>query len=236
MISFGAGVNSVAMVILLMAEGWRGPIVFADTGGEHPDTYCYLRYFSRYLADHGQRIIVLEPGSKYHSKQAGIPLEGYCQQQGIIPLLAVRWCSVEWKRDPLERWRKDQGLGPSMIGFTIDESHRPRRPGVGYPLDDRGINRAECVRIIQRAGLAVPRKSGCFFCPGQPLAQWRALYLDHPDLFGRAAALEANASYHHQKHATLDPHGISLVEHKARRWLGQSQMDLDRWMPCICGL
>lgn len=32
LISFGAGVNSVAMTILLVNEGWRGPIVFCDTG------------------------------------------------------------------------------------------------------------------------------------------------------------------------------------------------------------
>ena len=32
LLSFGGGVNSTALAILLINEDWRGPIVFADTG------------------------------------------------------------------------------------------------------------------------------------------------------------------------------------------------------------
>ena len=38
MLSFGAGLNSVALAVLLANQGWNGPIVFADTGAEHPET------------------------------------------------------------------------------------------------------------------------------------------------------------------------------------------------------
>jgi len=38
MLSFGAGVNSTALAILLINEGWRGPIVFADPGCDRFDT------------------------------------------------------------------------------------------------------------------------------------------------------------------------------------------------------
>lgn len=233
MISFGAGINSVAMAILLVEEGWTGQIVFADTGAEHPETYCYMQYFERvYLAPRGLYIVRLEHGSEYHSKDGS--LEEYCLKYHIIPLLAVRWCTVGWKHNPLDRWMKANGIGRTAIGFTIDEGGRERHDGVRYPLDERGVTRPECMRIIQRAGLDVPRKSGCFFCPGQPLAQWRALYMDHPDLYERAIALEDNASAYNQKHATLDPHGISLREHRRRRWEGQTQMDLTEWIPCLC--
>ena len=101
---------------------------------------------------------------------------------------------------------------------------------------DRGINRAECGRIVQRAGLEVPRKSGCYFCPGQPLSQWRDLWLNYPELYERAIALEENASEHNQKWATLDPHGVKLEDMRARRWQGLVQMDLSQWMPCACRL
>lgn len=235
MISFGAGVNSVAMTIVSIEDGWRGPIVFADTGGEHPETYCYLDYFERsYLRPRGLEVIRLMPGSPWHSSKARLPLETYALSAGIIPLLSVRWCTAEWKHDPLDRWRKDYRIERPMIGFAIDEPLRRRDPAAIYPLDDRGINRAECARIIQRAGLDIPRKSGCFFCPGQSLGQWRALYLDYPDLFWRAVALEDNANRHNQKNATLDPHGIKLTDHLARRWEGQRQMDLSEWLPCLC--
>lgn len=238
MVSFGCGVNSVRMTIDLVEGGWRGPIVFVNTEGEHPDTYCYMDYFEReFLAQRGLAITRLEPGSEYHSKKASVGLEKYCLQKGIIPLLAVRWCSVEWKRDPLQRWGKAHGVDIHLLGISTDEPRRVRDDSmVRYPLIEAGINRAECRRGIQRAGLLIPRKSGCWFCPGANLAARRLLYHEHPDLYERGIAMEDNASEHCQKRATLDPHGISLRQHRERRWEGQMQMDLSQWLPCACRL
>lgn len=238
MISFGCGVNSVAMLIILVEEGWRGPIVFSDTLGEHPDTYCYLEYFEReYLGRHGLEVTRLVPGSGYHSKQASVGLEEYCLRKGIIPLLAVRWCSVEWKRDPLKRWSKAHGIDLHLLGISASEPKRERvDPSVRYPLIERSIHRPECRRIIRRAGLLVPRKSGCFFCPGAGVKGWKLLHFEYPDLYERAIAMEETAFEHCQKWATVDPHGISLRQHRERRWEGQTQMDLTQWLPCACRL
>ena len=237
MISFGVGVNSVAMIIMLVEQGWRGPIVFANPGAEHPETYCYLEYFKReYLKPKGLEITRIEPGSPYH-KRSRLSLEAYCLKQDIIPLLSVKWCSVEWKRTPLHGWSDEHGYPIHLLGISASEPRRVRDdPLVRYPLVEAGIHRSECIHIIQQAGLAVPRKSGCWFCPGQRLAEWRNLYMDHPELYERAIALEDNASEHHQKWATLDPHGISLRQHVERRWKGQEKMDLSRWLPCACRL
>lgn len=244
MISFGAGVNSVAMTIMLVEQGWRGPLVFSDTGGEHPETYCYLEYFGRWLAKYGLQITILSPATRpdlYDDKRLGglaDTLEEYCLKRGIIPLLAVRWCSVQFKRNPLENWRKQHELTCSVQGMSASEPQRIRfdDPAVRYPLYEEAIHRPECFRIIQRAGLETPIKSGCFFCPGANLAGMRRLYYDHPDLYDRCIALEDNASDRNQKWATLDPHGISYREHAKRRWTGQMQMDLSEWLPCACRL
>jgi len=244
MVSFGGGVNSVAMVIMLAEQGWRGPIVFADPGNEHPETYCYMEYFERrFLRPRGLEITRLSPATHSHlysnkvQKMGALTLEEYCLTQGIIPLLAVRWCSVEFKRTPLTTWAEANSYEVSCLGITSDEPRRVRDdPAVRYPLDDAGINRPECYRIIQRAGLDLPRKSGCFFCPGQALTQWRDLWLNYPDLFERAIAIENRASEHSQKWATLDPHGQSLEQMRDRRWQGLVQMDLTRWLPCACSV
>lgn len=238
LLSFGGGVNSVAMSVLLVERGWRGPIVFADTGGEHPETYCYLEYFVRqFLQPRGLEVIRLPPGSAYHSRKARLPLEAYCLAAGIVPLLAVRWCSVEWKRDPLVRWAKAHGCQVQLLGISASEPQRVRDdPMVRYPLVEEGLTRGECRRLIRRAGLLVPRKSGCFFCPGSSLSSWRALYFQHPELYQRAEELEDNASARCKKWATLDPHGVSLRQHRQRRWQGQQQMDLSAWLPCVCQL
>jgi hypothetical protein len=244
MISFGAGINSVAMTIMLVKEGWRGPIVFADTGGEWPETYCYLKYFERdFLKPQGLNVTVISPATHSHLYDVtrlgclAETLEKYCLMQGIIPLLSVRWCTIQFKRVPLELWRKANGIDITCIGISASEPHRERDdPSVRYPLIEQDFHRGECGRIIRRAGLEVPIKSGCFFCPGQNLANWRRLYHEHPDLYARAIALEDNASGRAQKWVTLDSHGISLRQHAERRWRGQMRMDLSEWMPCLCKL
>jgi len=96
-ISFGAGVNSVAMTILLVNKGWQGPIVFSDTGCEHPETYCYMDTFERdWLGPRGLEITRLK-GLPWQTKKAGITLIEYCEGANVIPLAAVRWCTSEWK-------------------------------------------------------------------------------------------------------------------------------------------
>ena len=237
MISFGAGVNSAAMTIMLVEQGWHGPIVMADPGAEHPETYCWMTYFEKeYLKPRGLEIIRILPGSPYH-KRSDLPLYEFCLECGIVPYLASRWCSVEWKVTPLSNWAAEHGITTRFIGYASDEMHRAKDyEGRVYPLIDAGITRKGCLSIIAQAGLEAPVKSGCFFCPGMRLSGWKKLYFDYPDLYERAVALEKNATARHGKLITLDPHGISLRQHAERRWQGQMQMDLSQWLPCACRL
>jgi hypothetical protein len=227
-ISFGGGINSVAMTILLVQRGWRGLIGFADTLGEKPGTYCYIDYFeSHFLRRYGLEITRLKPGSDYHCSMSQVGLETYCLQAGVIPLLAVRWCSSRWKGRPLDRWAADNGITIQYIGFSADEARRANgKPDhQRYPLIDEEINREGCRQIILDAGLEVPPKSSCFFCPGQTISEWQRLFYDSPDLFSRAQILERNASQAYGKVATLNNH-LSLDEMLERGWPEQMEMDL----------
>ena len=198
MISFGAGVNSVAMTIMLVNEGWRGPIVFADPGAEHPDTYCYIEYFEReWLGKYGLQITRITPKATphfYHERQRDLFIDEFCLKHSIVPLITSRWCTIEYKRRPAQNW--SEGICDlQLIGFSKEESHRANRKGPEqhFPLLDRGIDRDGCKRIIKDAGLSVPPKSGCWFCPFQHINQWRQLYDLRPDLFGRAIELDEAA-------------------------------------------
>ena len=62
-----------------------------------------------------------------------------------------------------------------------------------YPLFDWGMDRAACERSIRAAGLPVPVKSACWFCPASKKKEIVWLREHHPELLERALALEANA-------------------------------------------
>lgn len=59
-----------------------------------------------------------------------------------------------------------------------------------YPLIGLGLNRQDCERVITDAGLPLPGRSACWFCPYHSGEEWRRLQRDHPDLFERACQLE----------------------------------------------
>ena len=222
---------------MLAEQGWRGSIVFADTGGEKPDTYCYLDYFEReYLQQYGLEIIRLNSGSEYHCKMSQVSLEDYCLREGKIPLLAVRWCSSRWKGRPLDRWATAHGIGVQNVGISADEAHRAHgKPNSQhFPLIEGTINREGCRQIILGAGLEAPLWSSCFFCPGQRLGEWRCIHDYFPELFERARRMEEGASKRLGRQATLN--NLSLDEMVSRGWNMQAQMDLSQWLPCICRL
>ena len=62
-----------------------------------------------------------------------------------------------------------------------------------YPLMERGWARDRCIQAIREAGLPLPGKSSCFFCPSMRAEEIIYLRDHHPDLFRRAIALEDNA-------------------------------------------
>lgn len=61
-----------------------------------------------------------------------------------------------------------------------------------WPLIDKRITRQGCENIITMHGWKVPPKSGCFFCPLQPLAQWYWTWKNEPEQYAAAMRLEKN--------------------------------------------
>jgi len=158
-ISYGGGVNSTALAIMLINEGWKGVIVFSDTGCEWPDTYCFIDYFeNEWLQSRGFEIVRLK-GMPWHRKGKTLGIQGcslieYCEARHVIPMAAVRWCSSAWKVVPLERYQN--GRTP-MLGIAADEAHR--QMDANRPLVDLGITRQGCVDIIEAEGLSIPHGS-----------------------------------------------------------------------------
>lgn len=194
-LSFGGGVNSTAIIALAILKEIPMPdyIVFSDTGAEWPHTYKYMDY----LENEGIRIIYLTGGTK------DMTLIEWCQKKSFIPSRMNRWCTDYWKITPVLKFCKSFDEGFEMIiGIDAGEAHRAERmrskAARKFPLIELGIDRNECKKIIKKAGLGVPQKSGCYICPYQRKRQWIELKKYHPELWSIAVNLEKNSIAKHQ--------------------------------------
>lgn len=224
-ISFGGGVQTTALAILNLTSQVLSPttqIVFADTGGEHPETYSFVASFAEWVSDHGGTFVRVSYGDLYDDYRA----------RSLIPYRTDRRCTDKYKIRPVRRYLRSQ-VGRSsaaratvQLGISTDEERRAITSDVQwvsnrYPLIELGMNRADCVRVIDAAGLAVPRKSGCYYCPFQGKAAWAQLRGTQPMLFDAAVALEANAAlakpgvYLHGKAPLTD---FDLIPNREFEW------------------
>jgi 3'-phosphoadenosine 5'-phosphosulfate sulfotransferase (PAPS reductase)/FAD synthetase len=190
--SSGRGVNSVSLSKVI---GYKALIAFADTGGEMPETYEYIDYYNKI---HPIKIIKTPVnGTKENLGKPFYSLEEYCLAHKTPPMKKFRWCTDRFKTHRLEEYYKTLGDGEIrvFIGYAYDERHRIKVYERGrfiyeYPLVDQGITREKCIEIIKEAGLRIPPKSGCFFCPFQRKASWIRLMRNHPDLYDRAVIMD----------------------------------------------
>lgn len=194
-VSYGGGRDSTAMLIEMYRRNWRpDAILFANVGSEKRDTYDYIRLFDGWLRQHdfpGVTVVRYQPKlAPYRT------LEGNMVLNATLPGAALNQhtCAMKFKVEPQARWAKSwpeaqaawaMGLKVrKLIGFECTEIHRLKRSDarahsgkadprerVRYqhemPLMEWGIDLDGCIDIIRSAGLPVPVKSACYFCPFQ---------------------------------------------------------------------
>lgn len=197
-LSFGGGVNSTAMLILLTERNEEFETIFVNHGGDYPETYKYVNY----LRDKGFEITEIIP-----DVEGSHTIYDYSMKCGIIPSFRFRWCSDKFK---VRAVLKHVDVPCIMhIGFDSGESKRvldssgkvyntppskakSKSISYSYPLLDAEMSRADCVDLIQDHGLTVPQKSGCWFCPFMRKIEVRQLFLNHPNLYNKAVKMEEN--------------------------------------------
>lgn len=204
--AFGGGLNSTAMIVeLLRRQEPLDLVLFADTGGETPQTYGHVWRFGKWLYRAGVKFVIVYTTDKGGKR---LPLEAWCLSHGRLPSLAYGWrtCSQRWKREPQEKfirrwkrarrtWERGQAI-VRYIGIDAGEQRRAKEsPDVKYvnryPLIEWGWERVDCHAALVAAGLPPPSKSACFFCPATRKAEIPKL---PPDLLARAIAMEKNAA------------------------------------------
>lgn len=208
-LSYGGGINSVAMHLLLTNEGYEFESIFIDHECDWPETYEYTKMFKKWLKENGYKnnIKIIKP--KFHvrtirgKKTSKIynNIYEYAWDFHILPSRSTRWCTQNFKVEPLHDYFQKPCF--NCIGFAADESHRANlytRDGetLRFPLIEHEFTRRKCKEYIKEHGLPIPMKSGCWFCPFQRIDEYRLLYRKHPDLFYKAVALEQRNIMHNK--------------------------------------
>jgi len=224
-VSHGGGVQTTAMLVLA-AQGRIDyqTFLFANVGddSEDPLTLRYLREIAKPYARRWNIGIyeIARPGDTLYQRllsprrSVDIPVRMANGAPGN------RNCTAEYKIKVVGRWLKDRGATAEnkatvAVGISKDEIHRASNRKIApyetieYPLLDLRMNRADCAGLIQSAGLPLPPKSACWFCPFHKASQWAEMRRDREPLFIAAAGLEAQLI---RKRATLGKDPVYLTQ------------------------
>lgn len=213
-ISYGGGVQSTGLLVLAAQRRIDFRVfLFANVGedSEDPATLDYVdRVAKPYAAAHGIDLVELHRTRRDGGTET---LYGRLTKPGSrslpIPVRmsngapGTRSCTADFKIKVLGRWLKGHGASAAApatvgIGISLDEIERVNNRRAApferpvYPLldNDPPLRRVDCARIITAAGLPVPGKSACWFCPLRRPDRFAEMRRDRPALFQRACDLE----------------------------------------------
>lgn len=217
-ISYGGGVQSSALCVLAVQgkldDVLGGPVdaaLFANVGddSEHPASLRYVREVMHpWAAEHGlpvHELVRVKKDGEVETLWGRIMREGSRSEPIPVRLTngkpGSRSCTQDFKIQVVGKWLREHGADaddPAVvaIGISTDEMQRANNKKVEpyerpvYPLLELGLSRSDCMNVIADAGLPVPPKSSCFFCPFHSLPAWMDLRENEPDLFTKAQELE----------------------------------------------
>ena len=185
--------------------------LFCNVGAdsEHPATLAYLEAHAKpYAAANGLDLIELGRVKRDGSSET---LYGRLTKAGSrslpIPVRmsngapGTRSCTADFKIKVVAKWLKQHGAtkaAPAItgLGISMDEFQRMRTDSgiahqtLEYPLIAMRLSVQDCIKIIESAGLPVPPKSACYFCPFHRPAEWTRMRREEPELFQKSVELQ----------------------------------------------
>lgn len=112
-------------------------------------------------------------------------------------------------------------VGGSEICPSVGVPRFSERYEVRYPLREWGWDRDRCGRVIASAGLPIPPKSACFFCPAMKKLEIERMRVEEPDLYALAVHMER--TYRQGRHFK----GDEFMTIKARHRVTKEEMELE---------
>ena len=114
-LSFGGGVNSTALLLLLTDRNEEFETIFVNHGGDYPETYEYVKY----LRDQGFKIKEIIP-----DVEGCTTIYEYSMKSRIIPSFRYRWCTDKFKVRPMLEYVEIPCK--MFVGFDYGELNRTK--------------------------------------------------------------------------------------------------------------
>ena len=192
---FSCGAASAVATKLAIAENaGKLPLVIAYTEvmEEHPDNKRFLAECEKWF---GQEIVIL--GNDYYKRSIYETFKTSAMNiRGAAP------CTRVLKKQVRERF--EQVGDRQVFGYTAEEQQRYDRfidanneVDVWVPLIDKGLNKVDCLAMLQNAGIDLPEmyklgylNNNCIGCVKGGMGYWNKIRVDFPEQFDRMAKLE----------------------------------------------
>ncbi|MHC4162537.1 MAG: adenine nucleotide alpha hydrolase family protein [Planctomycetota bacterium] len=215
-LSFGAGVQSTALLVMSNLGYHDCPradiAIFADTGDEPQWVYENVERMRKWsgipvetVAQGHLSADIISRHNGQSPRSAAIP--AFTPDGNGRESMLRRQCTREYKIQPIERrvrelcglkkGQRAKGVikATTLIGISLDEATRMKPSRTSwvenrYPLVEAGLRRNDCLRLIMSAGLPLPQKSSCVFCPYHSDGFWRRLQSDYPQEWERVCDLD----------------------------------------------
>jgi PP-loop superfamily ATP-utilizing enzyme len=192
---FSCGAASAVATKLAIADNaGKLPLVIAYTEvmEEHPDNKRFLAECEKWF---GQEIVIL--GNDYYKRSIYETFKTSAMNiRGAAP------CTRVLKKQVRERF--EQVGDRQVFGYTAEEQQRYDRfidanneVDVWVPLIDKGLNKVDCLAMLQNAGIDLPEmyklgylNNNCIGCVKGGMGYWNKIRVDFPEQFDRMAKLE----------------------------------------------
>lgn len=195
---FSCGAASAVATKLTLEKNPDAVIYRNDTGSEHPDNERFMRDCEKWF---GKKVNVLK-SDRFNDIWEVFDSRQYLGGIGGAP------CTGEMKRIPGDKvWN----LGDvEVFGYTIEEQRRVERfkknnpeREIKCPLIEKGFDKADCLGMLERAGIALPvmyslgfRNNNCIGCvKARGIDYWKRIRKHFPERFDWYAAKERELNH-----------------------------------------
>ena len=189
---FSCGAASAVATKLALSKG-PVTIAYCEVIEEHPDNQRFLKDCEEWF---GQEIIILG-----NDKYARSIYEVFEKTRYLSGPGGAR-CTGELKKKVREEFELPNDI--HVFGYTVEEEHRVDRfidannVEIVTPLIDAGLDKNDCLAMIQRAGIELPamyklgyKNNNCRGCVKASSPQyWKKIEIDFPDHFKKMNNME----------------------------------------------